>query len=440
MEKERMEIEKKASFREKCKKIVQALRTLDLSLSQIETLLLFLLLAILILAEVAGSVLREMYQSNLAWIEQLLKYVVIWIGMVGASLATQSKEHISIEIVSRFSSARAKRFLSIFLPMFSCLVAFALARASYEYIQDDYRTYLTKSRQSGYLTFENIILYQCPDESNQKRESFDLISGQAIGYIEWLHEGLLFPDKKLPYPASYIQQEIQNHLSRREKLSRWNLEWLDAQWENKWKNESSIAWESQGKKIWEEKKESALLPDDRIDWQAKWMSQKWNKEGKQQCEEAWRSKGIQEWSEVSLDSDLNEEEFQEEWKYNWTKNVWKNTWSQEMESDWKGIGGSQECFRKAWQKKWLKEKWQGQWRTEWENILHLHRKIYIKPGNCPCCSQKLLGKPWQVPRWIFLMILPVGFYIIAFRFFLQSLESIFIPELGEEKNGEAGIA
>ncbi len=425
-------MEKKKSFWEGCKNTVQALRTLDFALGKIESFLVFTFLAILILAEVAGSILREVYQSNLAWIEQLLKYVVIWIGMLGASLATQSKEHISIEIVSRFSGKRIQRILSVFLPCIAAIIVFFLARASWNYIQGDRRNYLIKAGQSGYLTLENISLYKCPEESNTKRESFALVSGQAMGYIEWLHEGIAFPQEKNPYPLVYLEKEIQGLLAYRRSLSRWNIDWLHAQWEKQWKEEASQAWNNQGKALWQEKGEKAILKEDRIEWQTRWMAEKWRKEGKSQCNDAWQQEGQKEWEQIKAESDMDEKEFQEEWEYQWTKKVWEDFWSKEMASAWKEEAGAQECFYKAWQKRWVQEQWQEKWSKSWKKIYNNHSAIYFQPGHCPYCSQKLIGEPWKIPRWFFLIILPLGLGIISFRFFLHSLEAIFLPETGEE--------
>ncbi|NVM57446.1 MAG: TRAP transporter small permease subunit, partial [Desulfobacterales bacterium] len=46
-------------------------------------------------------VLRDFFSTGLLWADPLLKNLVIWVGLVGASIATREDKHITIDVIPR---------------------------------------------------------------------------------------------------------------------------------------------------------------------------------------------------------------------------------------------------------------------------------------------------------------------------------------------------
>ena len=58
-------------------------------------------LVIMIVAGTMQVVLRNFFNTGVEWADILVRSLVLWVGFLGASLATRKAKHINIEIVSK---------------------------------------------------------------------------------------------------------------------------------------------------------------------------------------------------------------------------------------------------------------------------------------------------------------------------------------------------
>ena len=87
---------------------------LDEKISQTEQVLIAALLAIMILLAFSQIVLRNFFATGISWGDSLVRYLVVWIGFVGAAIATKEGKHITIDVLSRWvSGAGRKAILAI---------------------------------------------------------------------------------------------------------------------------------------------------------------------------------------------------------------------------------------------------------------------------------------------------------------------------------------
>ena len=68
-------------------------------LSQIEENLLSLLLFVMIILSCGRILFRFLSSGGLLWADPLLRYLVLWTGLLGAAMATSHGKHISLDIV-----------------------------------------------------------------------------------------------------------------------------------------------------------------------------------------------------------------------------------------------------------------------------------------------------------------------------------------------------
>ncbi len=89
----------------------------------------FVLLLLSLMVLLAGSqiVLRNLFESGIAWGDPLLRVLVLWLGMLGAMLASRSNQHIRIDILSRYLPANWKRYNNALTNLFSTVIAGLLA-------------------------------------------------------------------------------------------------------------------------------------------------------------------------------------------------------------------------------------------------------------------------------------------------------------------------
>ena len=82
-------------------------------------------------------ILRNIFASGIIWGDIFLRHLVLWVGLLGASLATRGNRHISIDVLSRFLGPAGKRRVHRITHIFSTLVCGLLVRASYVFIRDE---------------------------------------------------------------------------------------------------------------------------------------------------------------------------------------------------------------------------------------------------------------------------------------------------------------
>lgn len=97
-----------------------------------------MLLTMIILA-CTQIVLRSVFSSGLLWIDPLLRYLVLWSGMVGAAMATSKGKHIALDVVSYLAPPALKNWLSVLTNLFSTVVSAGLTYAGYLFIRDEYQ-------------------------------------------------------------------------------------------------------------------------------------------------------------------------------------------------------------------------------------------------------------------------------------------------------------
>lgn len=101
----------------------------------IEDSILISLLLLMVFLAGFDIIARLLLGSGVTWISPLLKIMVLWVGLLGALLATRTKEHIAIDIVGRLAPLHIKKSLDIVTSLFSATVCLLIAWYSQEFVR-----------------------------------------------------------------------------------------------------------------------------------------------------------------------------------------------------------------------------------------------------------------------------------------------------------------
>lgn len=104
-------------------------------LHRFEDGMLALLLLTMIILAVSDIVMRNLFGSGAAWIPPILRIMVLWLGLLGALMATRSQEHIAIDVLSRAFGPKGKRIASAVGAFFASAVCGCVAWYSLEFVQ-----------------------------------------------------------------------------------------------------------------------------------------------------------------------------------------------------------------------------------------------------------------------------------------------------------------
>jgi len=86
----------------------------------------------------AQVLFRDVISIGLVWIDPLLSHLVLWVALLGASIATRENRHIVIEILPGSLPLAVRSRIKGGLQLFSALVCLVLVYPAVRFILDDY--------------------------------------------------------------------------------------------------------------------------------------------------------------------------------------------------------------------------------------------------------------------------------------------------------------
>jgi TRAP-type C4-dicarboxylate transport system permease small subunit len=102
-----------------------------------EDALLVVILAAMVVLSASQIVLRNLFDGAILWAGPMLRVGVLWVGMIGAMVATRSDKQISIDVVSRFLPTRWNARVRVLTDLFTAIVAAVVAWSAFRLVLDD---------------------------------------------------------------------------------------------------------------------------------------------------------------------------------------------------------------------------------------------------------------------------------------------------------------
>lgn len=113
------------------------------SVHRFEDFLLVVLLSSMILLASTQILLRNLFEFGLVWADPLLRIMVLWLGMIGATVASRDNRHIHIDLVSHFFSKSAYLLIQTFVGQFTSWVCLLVAWNGAHWVRLDFVDGLT---------------------------------------------------------------------------------------------------------------------------------------------------------------------------------------------------------------------------------------------------------------------------------------------------------
>ena len=116
---------------------MKILDTVNTWIARFESALIVIILSAMILLAFLQVLLRNFFDEGLLWGDILLRHLVLWVGFLGASLATRDQKHISIDLFGRLLSGRGRQIAGVITNIFSVFVGYLLTDASWYFVMDE---------------------------------------------------------------------------------------------------------------------------------------------------------------------------------------------------------------------------------------------------------------------------------------------------------------
>ena len=107
-------------------------------LDRIETGLITILVLAMVLPAGAQIVLRDFFDTGIAWADPLLRAMVLWAAMLGALAAARDDKHLGLDLVMHFVHGRLKRALRMVTLLFAAAISALMAWYGIGLIKLDY--------------------------------------------------------------------------------------------------------------------------------------------------------------------------------------------------------------------------------------------------------------------------------------------------------------
>ncbi len=116
--------------------------------ARIEDGLMVFMLTTMILLAGLQIILRNGFQMGFTETDAILRILVLWVGMIGAVVATRERRHIAIDVLTRYLSEKSRQYVDVIINIFVSVVCGLLATHSMRMLLVDY--------EEGSIAFSNV--------------------------------------------------------------------------------------------------------------------------------------------------------------------------------------------------------------------------------------------------------------------------------------------
>jgi TRAP-type C4-dicarboxylate transport system permease small subunit len=109
----------------------------DEIINHVEQTLLVLMLSFMILIAFLQIVLRNLFSTGLTWGDPLVRNFVLWVGFIGAAIATREGKHITIDLTLWWRPSLAKTWIEAITHLFSLFICGLLTFGALKFVKNE---------------------------------------------------------------------------------------------------------------------------------------------------------------------------------------------------------------------------------------------------------------------------------------------------------------
>lgn len=95
-------------------------------------------LTVMVLVVLCQIILRNFFHGGLAFGDDLVRHLVLWVVFLGASVAARENKHIRIDVMARVFSPKVNRYVDAVVALFSSGICFVLSYAAFVFVREEY--------------------------------------------------------------------------------------------------------------------------------------------------------------------------------------------------------------------------------------------------------------------------------------------------------------
>ena len=113
-------------------------KRVQITLHRLEDAILVGLLLLMIGMAVTQIFLRNLFEAGIVWSDVMVRILVLWVGLIGAMVASRRDNHIAIDLLDRYLPERAKLYTDVVVRLFTALICMIVAYYSLLFVQMEF--------------------------------------------------------------------------------------------------------------------------------------------------------------------------------------------------------------------------------------------------------------------------------------------------------------
>ncbi|MFA6011577.1 MAG: TRAP transporter small permease [Desulfobacteraceae bacterium] len=105
---------------------------------KLDVILASVCLTAMILVVLCQIILRNFFHGGLAFGDDLVRHLVLWVVFLGAGIAARENRHIKIDVMARFFSPEVNRYVDAIVAVFSTGVCLVLSYAAFTFVREEF--------------------------------------------------------------------------------------------------------------------------------------------------------------------------------------------------------------------------------------------------------------------------------------------------------------
>lgn len=111
------------------------LQAINNGVARIESIALAICLLTMLFVAFFQVVMRNIYDIGYVWADILVRILVLWVGLLGAAIATSEARHLTIDVITKFLPPRFAQTIRVTTWLFALTICVLLARAAMMYME-----------------------------------------------------------------------------------------------------------------------------------------------------------------------------------------------------------------------------------------------------------------------------------------------------------------
>lgn len=114
---------------------LKVIRKIDLGVAWVESVSVVSILGFMALLAFFQVFCRNFFNFGFAWGDEVLRHLVVWVGLIGASLGIREDRSIRIDVINRLFPPRINKYSEAILNLVGAIISVALIVASIKFLQ-----------------------------------------------------------------------------------------------------------------------------------------------------------------------------------------------------------------------------------------------------------------------------------------------------------------